>query len=298
MWLLESLGKFIAGLFVDIAATVLTLLTSLMNGVTKMAIDNLKLLPKEFNKELYDLIKTTHTNVIIPLAILILAFIFTKEILDTFIDNNNLNTNLDSEVFFKWFFKVIISLFLISKSFEIMEGILAISRIFINNKNLEVKDIDFSIENIDEWKKSLVKNLSAGNAAVFAMGATIISGISIAKLVKVILIIFKRIFEMFFILCFGAIPFAMIMSKKYEIQTWNFLKRVFALTLQVAMFLLLIKMMNILWTSVVITEFKTTEGTLSSVILSLLKMLAYISCISISFEKVEEYSEKFLGLRG
>ena len=53
MWLLESLGKFIAGLFVDIAATVLTLLTSLMNGVTKMAIDNLKLLPKEFNKELY-----------------------------------------------------------------------------------------------------------------------------------------------------------------------------------------------------------------------------------------------------
>ena len=290
MWLLESLGKFIAGLFVDIAATVLTLLTSLMNGVTKMAIDNLKLLPKEFNKELYDLIKTTHTNVIIPLAILILAFIFTKEILDTFIDNNNLNTNLDSEVFFKWFFKVIISLFLISKSFEIMEGILAISRIFINNKNLEVKDIDFSIENIDEWKKELVKNLSAGNAAVFAMGATIISGISIAKLVKVILIIFKRIFEMFFILCFGAIPFAMIMSKKYEIQTWNFLKRVFALTLQVAMFLLLIKMMNILWTSVVITEFKTTEGTLSSVILSLLKMLAYISCISISFEKVEELS--------
>ena len=127
------------------------------------------------------------------------------------------------------------------------------------------------------------------------LGTTICSVLSITKLLKILIAVFKRMFDMLFLLCFGAIPVSLITSSKYEAQTWNFFRKVFAVCLQVAIFLLLLK---IVWNSFILTDFTEAEITYRGIIISLLKMVAYISCISLAFDKVEDISEQFLGIRG
>lgn len=296
-WFVEALDKWVTSFLVEITAKLLSMLAYIMNAITGSAIDSLKLMPKEWNEELYTLVKNVHGNVIVPLAVLVLAFLMTKELIDSFLEHNNMKTMQD-EYLFKWLFRIIIALFFISKSFEIINGILILSKIFINNTHLKQENIDFAIKNIDEWKKQVANNLSTGTAFILMLGTTICSVLSITKLIKILIAVFKRMFDMLFLLCFGAIPMSLITSSKYESQTWNFLRKVFAVCLQVAIFLLLIKMLNVVWNSFILTDFTKAEITYQGIILSLLKMVAYISCISLAFDKVEDISEQFLGIRG
>lgn len=253
-WFVEALDKWVTSFLVEITAKLLSMLAYIMNAITGSAIDSLKLMPKEWNEELYTLVKNVHGNVIVPLAVLVLAFLMTKELIDSFLEHNNMKTMQD-EYLFKWLFRIIIALFFISKSFEITNGILILSKIFINNTHLKQENIDFAIKNIAEWKKQVANNLSTGTAFILMLGTTICSVLSITKLIKILIAVFKRMFDILFLLCFGAIPMSLITSSKYESQTWNFFRKVFAVCLQVAIFLLLIKMLNVVWNSFILTDF-------------------------------------------
>lgn len=296
-WLTESLDKWIASFFIDVTLKILELLATMMNLITDAAIDSLGLLPEEWNVELYELVKSVHSKVIIPIALLVFSFMMTKELIEKLIDNNNLK-QITGEHIFKWIIRIIVTLVLLTKSFEFIEGILSLSKYFVQNTTLSNNGkIDFSIPDIAKWKAQMKSNLGAGTSFLLMCGCGICGFLSVSKIVKILIAVFKRMFDMLFLLCFGSIPMAMSMNEKYEQETWNFLKRVVAVTIQVAIFMLLIRMLDVVWKQLILKDFAAAQITYSGIIVSLLKMFAYISCISIGFDKTEEYSERFLGLR-
>ena len=194
-WIAESLDKWITSFFVDITSKFLSLLATIMNVITGNAIDSLKLLPQEWNIDLYNLSKDVHSKVIVPIAIIILAFLMTKDLIDSMLDHNNMKTMQD-DYLFKWILRVVISMFFISKSFELVNGVLALSRIFINSSTLSKENLNFVIENIEEWKKQMTNNLSSGTSFVLMLGSTICCGLCVAKILKMLIAVFKRMFDM------------------------------------------------------------------------------------------------------
>ncbi len=64
--------------------------------------------PGAFNPGVFALIRNLSETVVLPIAGLILTFVATYELIHLIIDRNNLN-EVDTWIFFKWFFKTFLA---------------------------------------------------------------------------------------------------------------------------------------------------------------------------------------------
>ena len=64
------------------------------------------------------MIKTLSENVIVPIAGLVITYVLCYELISMIIDKNNLH-ELDTFMFFKWFFKVWVAVFIVTHTFDI-----------------------------------------------------------------------------------------------------------------------------------------------------------------------------------
>ena len=60
--------------------------------------------PQGWNGSVFSMIKTLSENVIVPIAGLVITYVLCYELISMIIDKNNLH-ELDTFMFFKWFFK-------------------------------------------------------------------------------------------------------------------------------------------------------------------------------------------------
>ena len=88
--------------------------------------------PGAFNPGVFSLIRTLSETVVLPIAGLLLTFVMTWELIQLIIDQNNLH-QLDTWIFFKWVFKTMIAVLILTNTFNIVMGIFDVSQHVINN---------------------------------------------------------------------------------------------------------------------------------------------------------------------
>ena len=74
--------------------------------------------PQGWNGSVFSMIKTLSENVIVPIAGLVITYVLCYELISMIIDKNNLH-ELDTFMFFKWFFKAWVAVFIVTHTFDI-----------------------------------------------------------------------------------------------------------------------------------------------------------------------------------
>ena len=74
--------------------------------------------PAALMPEAFTMIKTLSDNVLLPLSSIVISFILTYELITMVIDKNNMH-EVDSALLAKYLFKAAVSVFLLSKCYEI-----------------------------------------------------------------------------------------------------------------------------------------------------------------------------------
>jgi len=88
--------------------------------------------PGAWNPGVFALIRTLSETVVLPIAGLLLTFVMTWELIQLIIDQNNLH-QLDTWIFFKWVFKTMIAVLILSNTFNIVMGIFDVTQSVIND---------------------------------------------------------------------------------------------------------------------------------------------------------------------
>ena len=83
--------------------------------------------PQGWNSSVFSIIKTLSENVIVPIAGLVITYVLCYELISMIIDKNNLH-ELDTFMFFKWFFKAWVAVFIVTHTFDITMAVFDVAQ--------------------------------------------------------------------------------------------------------------------------------------------------------------------------
>ena len=188
--------------------------------------------PAAWNAGVFSMISNLSTNVIVPIAGIILTFVLCCELITMIIDRNNLH-DLDTYLFFKWIFKAYVAILFITHTFDITMSIFEIAQTIVDRSAALVTgttSIDFAA--------------AAGDIAaqLEAMGLGELFGLLVETLLLrltmpilslcVMLVLVGRMVEIYIYCSVGAIPFATMTNREWGQMGQNYLRGLMALGLQ------------------------------------------------------------------
>ena len=83
--------------------------------------------PSAWNNSIYTMIRGLSETVIIPIAGIIITFVLCYELISMITEKNNLH-DMDTWMFFKWFFKAAVAIYLVTNTFDIVMAIFDIGQ--------------------------------------------------------------------------------------------------------------------------------------------------------------------------
>lgn len=83
--------------------------------------------PSTWNGSIYQMIRGLSENVIVPIAGIIITFVLCYELISMITEKNNLH-DMDTWMFFKWFFKSAVAIYLVTNTFDIVMAVFDIGQ--------------------------------------------------------------------------------------------------------------------------------------------------------------------------
>ena len=115
----DKLTEYIKEILIGIIEGNLTnMFTDVNEKVGTIAIEVGKT-PQGWNNNIFNMIRSLSETVIIPIAGIVITFVLCYELISMLIDRNNLH-DVDTWVFFKWIFKSIVAIYLVTHTFDII----------------------------------------------------------------------------------------------------------------------------------------------------------------------------------
>ena len=95
--------------------------------------------PSGWNGGVYQMIRGLSENVIVPIAGIIITFVLCYELISMITEKNNLH-DMDTWMFFKWFFKAAVAIYLVTHTFDIVMAVFDIGQNVVSGA---VKELAF-----------------------------------------------------------------------------------------------------------------------------------------------------------
>ena len=83
--------------------------------------------PQAWNANIFSMIKMLSENVIVPIAGIVITYVLCYELISMVIDKNNMH-DFDTFMFFKWFFKAWVAVFLVTHTFDITMAVFDVAQ--------------------------------------------------------------------------------------------------------------------------------------------------------------------------
>jgi hypothetical protein len=188
--------------------------------------------PLQWNSGVFSMIQSLSETVIIPIAGAILAFVMCYELIQMVIDRNNLN-EIDTWMFFRWIFKTIVAVLLVTNTFNIVMGVFDMAQHVVNSS----AGVIISNPNID--LASVLPDMEA-RLQLMELGPlfglwfqSIFVGLTMKALtICIFLVIYGRMLEIYLMTSLGPIPLATMTNREWSGMGQNYLKSLLALGFQ------------------------------------------------------------------
>ncbi len=88
--------------------------------------------PQGWNSGIFSMIQSLSESVIVPIAGLIITFVLCYELISMITERNNMH-DMDTWMYFKWFFKAFIAVYLVTNTFNIVMAIFDVGQSLVNS---------------------------------------------------------------------------------------------------------------------------------------------------------------------
>lgn len=238
--LVENLTNFIKDALLDgIRAN----LIGIFDDINTKVVETGQLLgqsPTTFNSQIYNFVKSINTNVMLPIAVLILTAIFCMNTIEMVTKKNKMQ-DVDIEDLYKLLFTTGIHVWLLTKSFDFVLAIFDISNVMINkiigvigSSNLTISDIE-SI--ITAWKEKGVGELMG-----LSLEITLLKYVILIISIIIYVIVYARMLEIYLYISVACIPFATLGNREWSSIGKGFIKQLIALALQAVFLIICMRM--------------------------------------------------------
>jgi len=170
--------------------------------------------PQGWNANIFSMIQNLSENVIVPIAGLVITYVLCYELISMVTEKNNMH-DVDTFMFFKWFFKAFVAQHIVSGAAGVIGG----------DTNIDVT------EALAAMQEGL-KDMEIPELLLLVMETSLVSLCMKIMSVLITVILYGRMIEIYAYCSVSPIPFATMTNREWGQIGNNYLKGLFALGFQ------------------------------------------------------------------
>ena len=228
----EAIEEWMRELLTGMVQSNLTTMFTDVNDKTGQIAAQVGQTPQGWTSSIFNMIQGLSNSVIIPIAGMIITFVLCYELISMLTERNNMH-EIDTWMFFKYFVKMWIAVYLVSNTFTITMAVFDVGQSVVNSAAGVISgdtaiDISEAIADIE----TTMEAMEIGDLVVLALETLIVSfGMKIMSVV-ITVIMYGRMIEIYLYTSVAPIPFATMSNKEWGQIGLNYFRGLFALAFQ------------------------------------------------------------------
>ena len=189
--------------------------------------------PQAWNGAIYSMIRTLSDNVILPIAVVILAFVMTMELIQIISDKNSMHGDVDTWMFFKWIFKTACAVLIVTNTWNIVMGVFDVGQSVVNSAAGVISgDASVDITTVVVDLEERLMEMDLGPLFGLWFQSLFVGICTWALTICIFIITFGRMIEIYLVTSVAPIPMATMVSRESGNIGQNYLRSLFALAFQ------------------------------------------------------------------
>lgn len=187
--------------------------------------------PANFSPAVFSMIRNISESVILPIAGMILTFIACYELIQMFIEHNNL-ANFETWTFFKWVFKTFLAVTLISNTFNITMAVFDVTQQVISRSGGLISGSTAINDATLAAMQATLEGMDLGPLLGLYLQTFVVQVTMLALSAIIFVIVYGRMVEIYLMVSLAPIPFATFGNHEQSHTGQNYLRSLFALGFQ------------------------------------------------------------------
>ena len=210
--------------------------------------------PQAWNANIFSMIQSLSENVIVPIAGLVITYVLCYELISMVIDKNNMH-DFDTFMFFKWFFKAWVAVFLVTHTFDITMAVFDVAQhVVARSAGVIGGSTSIDVASALSSLQAGLDSLEIPELLLLVMETTLVSfGMKIMSVI-ITVVIYGRMIEIYLYCSVSPIPFATLTNREWGQIGNNFLRGLIALGFQGFLIMVCVGIYAVLVKSMVVAD--------------------------------------------
>lgn len=231
-YLFEEINNWIKDLLIGSIQNSLSTMFDDVNEKVGTIAEEVGKTPQTWNASIFSMIRNLSENVIIPVAGLIITYVLCYELIHMVMEKNNLH-DFDTFMFFKWFVKAGIAVFILTHTFDITMAVFDMAQSVVNQSaGIIHSETSINAESALYSIDSQLEAMEIPELLLLTLETFIVSfGMKIMSVV-ITVILYGRMIEIYAYCSLSPIPFATMTNAEWGGIGQNYFKGLLALAFQ------------------------------------------------------------------
>ena len=228
----EAIEEWIRTLLTNMVDSNLTTMFTDVNEKTGQIASQVGQTPQGWNSGIYSMIQNLSNTVIMPIAGIIITFVLCYELISMLTEKNNMH-DIDTWMFFKYFFKMMIAVYLVSNTFTITMAVFDLGQSVVNSAaGALTGETAIDASELISQMDTVMEDMEIGELVILALETLLVSFCMKIMSIVITIICYGRMIEIYLYTSVAPIPFATMTNREWGQIGTNYFRGLFALAFQ------------------------------------------------------------------
>ncbi|PLT87009.1 VirB6/TrbL-like conjugal transfer protein, CD1112 family [Mediterraneibacter gnavus] len=230
--LFEKIEEAIRDLLTNFVSSNLTTMFTDVNDKTGTIAAEVAQTPQAWNSSIFNMIENLSNTVIIPIAGMIITFVLCYELISMITEKNNMH-DMDTWMFFKWFFKSFIAVYLVTNTFDITMAIFDVGQHLVNSAAGVIGgSTSIDIATTISAMETAMESMELGELLQLSLETMLVSMCMKIISILITVVLYGRMIEIYLYTSVAPIPFATMTNREWGQIGNNYARGLLALGFQ------------------------------------------------------------------
>ena len=252
--ILDSINEWIKGILIGaINGNLSTMFGDVHEKVGSIA-GEVGQTPQGWNASIFSMIRTLSENVIVPIAGLVITYVLCYELITMITDKNNMH-DVDTFMFFKWFFKSWVAVYLVTHTFDITMAVFELAQHVVGGAAGVIgNSTSINVNAALSAMQSQLGSMEIPELLLLVMETSLVSLCMKIMSILITVILYGRMIEIYLYCSVAPIPFATMTNREWGQIGNNYLRSLFALGFQGFLIMICVGIYAVLVNSMIIAN--------------------------------------------
>ena len=250
----DAIEEWMRDLLTGMVTSNLTTMFIDVNEKTGEIATQVGMTPQGWNSSIYNMVQSLSNSVIVPIAGIIITMVLCYELISMLTERNNLH-DVDTWMFFKYFFKMWVAVFLVSNTWTITMAVFDVGQSVVNSAAGTISgSTAIDISSFTSTISTTMESMELGELFVLMLETFILSFCMKVMSVLIMVIMFGRMIEIYLYTSVAPIPFATMSNREWGQMGANYFRGLFALAFQAFLMMVCVGIYAALVASIELTD--------------------------------------------